>query len=309
MSSLEILVRFLVAIGVLIAAVSNYLIINKLWKRKHLKDVAESVSISAALLGLATAVPLLIQGAFYDETPIPALKTGIGIVTGIVFVLIGSGMWVGENQRISFLRLMLKALRLERDESADLLKALLQPKGAEQILRILELMAKLDRNIHEAEIELLQDFARRWKIDPPTLSPGAVEEDGTLLDIRSAVETYLELNPPFEQAAQLVDVLKLFAEADEDVSRVEQLVLDEVTGIIESYVGGDVLDRQFWEIVIVPQSPAQFDAVESLLPGARPSQLRGGRVFSVGRFFSSDYAEAISQKYISLGLFTTIVRN
>jgi hypothetical protein len=309
MSSFEILVRILVAVGVLIAAVSNYLIINKLWKRKHLKDVAESVSISAALLGLVTAVPLLIQGAFYDETPIPALKTGIGILTGIIFVLIGSGMWVGENQKISFLRLMLKALRLERDESADLLKVLLQPKGAEQILRILELMAKLDRNIHEAEIELLGDFAKRWKIDPPTLSPGAVEDDGTLLDIRSAVETYLELNPPFEQAAQLVDVLKLFAEADEDVSRVEQLVLDEVAGLIESYVEEDVLDRQSWEIIIVPQSPAQFDAVESLLPGAQPSQLRGGRVFSLGRFFSNDYAEAVSQKYIALGLFTTIVRN
>jgi hypothetical protein len=101
----------------------------------------------------------------------------------------------------------------------------------------------------------------------------------------------------------------LFAEADEDVSRVEQLVLDEVAGLIESYVEEDVLDRQSWEIIIVPQSPAQFDAVESLLPGAQPSQLRGGRVFSLGRFFSNDYAEAVSQKYIALGLFTTIVRN
>jgi hypothetical protein len=36
--------------------------------------------------------------------------------------------------------------------------------------------------------------------------------------------------------------------------------------------------------------------------------LRGGRVFSVGKFFSVSYAEVICQKYIQLGLFTTQVR-
>ncbi|MSQ99155.1 MAG: hypothetical protein EXR85_07685 [Xanthomonadales bacterium] len=37
----------LVELSVLIAAISNYLIINKLWSRRTRKDVAESISISA----------------------------------------------------------------------------------------------------------------------------------------------------------------------------------------------------------------------------------------------------------------------
>ena len=307
MSPLESVVRFLVAIGVLIAAISNYLIINKLWKRKHLKDVAESVSISAALLGLFTGVPLLIQGAVYDRTPLPAIKTGIGIITGILFVMIGAGMWVRGNREKKFWHLLLGALRLEGKESGDLLKALGRPKGAAEIIRILELMAKLDREIHESELALLNRFAADWKIDPPNLSAGKVFEDGTLLDVRKAVVEYLALEPPHDQAANLFDLLNLFAQADNEVSYEERVVVEEVNGLIQTYVGAEGVERETYEVVIVPQSAEQFEAVEALLPGATVSQRRGGKVISVGTFFSRDFAEAVCQKYIALGLFTAQV--
>jgi len=307
MSAFESIVGFLVVIGVAIAAVSNYLIINKLWKRKHMKDVAESVSISAALLGLATAGPLLIQLAVIDRTLLPTLKTVVGIITGIVFVAIGSGIWVRENRGISFGRLLLRSLKLEKSESTDLIKAMLQPKGADEILRILELMAKLDHHVHEKEVELLAQFAQRWKVDPPALRAGKVTEDGSMIEIREAVETYLGLQPPHEQAAQLLDVLNLFSTADEDVSREERIVVEEINGMIQQYVGEDTVERRTYEVVIVPQSAEQFDAVESLIPGAQLSQRRGGKVISVGMFFSHDYAEAVCDKYIALGLFTAQV--
>ena len=305
MSPLQSFVGFLVAIGVVIA--SNYLIINKLWKRKHVKDVAESVSISAALLGLFTAGPMLIQLAVYDRTLLPALKTAIGIVTGIVFVLIGSGLWVRENRGLPFWRLFRRALNLERSESADLLKALLQPRGAGEILHILGLMARLDHRVDERELALIREFADRWKIEPPDLAAGAVDGDGTLLEVRDAVESYLGLRPPCEQAAQLLDVLRLFVAADENVSREERIAVEEIAGMIADYVSEDPLERQTWEVVIVPQSADQFEAVETLLPGAELSERRGGKVVSVGTFFSRDYAEAVCEKYIALGLFTAHV--
>jgi hypothetical protein len=34
--------------------------------------------------------------------------------------------------------------------------------------------------------------------------------------------------------------------------------------------------------------------------------VRGGRVFAVGDYFSTSYAEMVCQKYIALGLFTTV---
>jgi len=303
----ESIVRSWVAIGVGIAAISNYLIINKLWKRKHLKDVAESISISAALLGLFTAIPLLIQAVYIDRTPLPALKTAIGIVTGVIFVMIGAGMWVGGNRGIPFRRLALRALRLEGRESGDLVKTMLQPKGAEEIIEILGLMARLDHEVQESEIALLRRFAAQWKIDAPDLRAGAVTGDGSLLEVREAVQRYLALRPPYEQAAHLLDVLNLFARVDEDVSQEERFVIEEVNGLIQQYVGKDTVDRSTYEVVIVPQTKEQFDAVAELLPGARLSERRGGRIISVGTFFSHDYAEAICKKYIALGLFTAQV--
>ncbi len=297
-------VEFLVAIGVVVAAISNYLIINKLWKRKHLKDVAESVSISAALLGLATGVPLFIHLVLIDQTPLPAIQKGIGLLTGLVFVTVGTGLWVGEFRGLSFGRLFLRALNLERRESADLIKAMIQPKGAERILEILRHMAAIDRHVHEKEIELIEGFAQRWKIPAPDLEPGAVAHDGNVLDVRDAVVHYLEIGPPHEQAAQLLDVLHLFVKADREVSPEERIVLEEVGAMIEEYVSEDTLERPAWEVLIVPQSGEQFEAVEALIPGATPKSLRGGRVFSAGSFFSHDYAEAVCQKYIALGLFT-----
>ena len=49
MSTFLTLVEFLVVAGVIVAGVSNYLIVNNLWKRKAVREVSESVSISAAL--------------------------------------------------------------------------------------------------------------------------------------------------------------------------------------------------------------------------------------------------------------------
>jgi hypothetical protein len=300
-------VEFLVAVGVVIAAISNYLIVNKLWKRKHMKDVAESISISAALLGLGTSIPLLIQFIAIDQTVLPAIKTAIAILTGVVFVMIGTGLWVRENREDSFFRLFLRALNLERRESTHLIKALLQPKGAEEILRILEHMATIDRHVHEKEIALIDEFAHRWRIQAPDLTAGAVEGDGSLLEVREATIDYLGQRPPHEQAAQLLDVLRLFVKADEEVSREEEIVMEEVSGLIEQYVSADTLDHPMHEVLIVPQNDEQFEAVEALIPGAELKEKRGGKVFSVGSFFSDAYAEVVCEKYIALGLFTAQV--
>ncbi len=303
------MVEFLVAMSVVVAAASNYLIINKLWSRKDRKEVAESISISAALLGVATGVPFLIQFMVIDQSPAAAIKQAIGLVTGLVFILIGSGLWVSEYRGQGFMRLFAKALKLEGHESRDLFKAVLQPKGAEAILAILHKLATIDRHLHEREIELIRDFAERWKIEAPPLEAGDVEGSGDLIDLRRSVVEYLEIGPPPAQAAQLMDVMHLFVKADAHVSAEEELALEELSGLIEHYVAGDGAENPIHEVLIVPQSDEQMEAVRMLIPGTEVKVLRGGKVFSVGRFFSANYAEVICQKYIALGLFTTQVRS
>jgi len=293
----------LVGLSVVLAAVSNYLIINKLWSRRMKKDVAESVSISAALLGLATGFPFLIQFVLVDHNWAAAGKAGIGIVPGIVFVLVGAGLWVAEFRGQSFLGLFSRALKLEREESVDLLMALRQPAGAKQLIDVFEALAGVDRYVDSREIEMIRQFAERWHVAPPDLEEGVADNAGDVVALRRSVETYLNVGPPVDQVTELLDVLHLLVRADGDVSEEEELVMDEVTGMITVYVSASG-EEGTHEVVIVPQNDDQLAAIVSLFPGIRPTTMRGGTVYSVGRFFSPRYADVVCDKYISLGLFT-----
>ena len=298
-------VEFLVAIGIVIALITNYLIINKLWKRRMVKEVAESVSIAAALLGLFNGIPFLIMFLLINPNPAAATKTAIGIVTATVFVLIGSGLWVAELRRSGFRSLFLRALKLERRESADLLKLFIQPKGAAQILRVLHQLASVDGHIDPREAQIITQFASEWRLDDPLAGGDDLQAD--LLTVRKSVSEYLALHPPAEQVGHLRDVLQALVESDSRVVWQESVALEEADGMLLQYLAGDDSEPALHEVLIVPQSPAQHEAVRTLLPGREEKLLRGGRVFSVGRFFSPRYAEFVCQKYIGLGLFSTVV--
>jgi hypothetical protein len=307
MKTFLLLLEFLLAIGVLVALVSNYLIINKLWKRRAIREVAESISIGAALLGLATSFPFFVQFVLIDQNLAAAAKALIGIATGIVFVLVGSGIWVRQNRGLGFWRLFLRALRLERAESTDLLKSLVQPRGAREIVEILQRLAAIDKEIDEREIALLREFAEGWRVELPEMTAGRDETGGDLIALRKAVQDYVGLEPPSEQALQLIDVLELFARVDTQVSHEEDIALEETKAILQVYVSDGEEQPVTFEVLIVPQNDQQIQAVREILPGLEMEERRGGRVFSVGHFFSARYADVVCGRYIDLGLFTARV--
>ena len=298
-------VEFLVAIGIVVTLVTNYLIINKLWKRRMVREVAESVSIAAALLGLFNGIPFLIMFLLINPNPAAATKTTIGIVTAVIFVLIGSGLWVAEFRQRGFRSLFLRALNLERKESADLLKRLVQPRGATQILRVLQELASVDGHVDERETEIIRHFAREWRLEVPDAAGDGAQRG--MIGLRKAITDYLNLNPPAKQVADLRDVLQALVESDTRVAWQESVALEEVDGMLAKYAAGEDAVLAMHEVLIVPQSEPQVEAVRTLLPGREEKVVRGGRVFSVGSFFSARYAEFVCERYISLGLFTTVV--
>jgi hypothetical protein len=297
-------VEFLVAIGIAIHLITNYLIINKLWKRRMVREVAESVSIVAALLGLFNAIPFLFLFLLIDHSPAGAAKTAISIVTATVFVLIGSGLFVAELRGRGFRLLFMRALNLERKESGDLIKQFVQPKGAEQILRVLHQLASVDGHVDEREAAMIRAFAREWHLPVPESDPAGPAVD--LITLRKSVADYLKLHPPTTQVAHLIDVLRALSEVDARVTWQESVALEEVGGMLQRYIGDEQEAVSLHEVLIVPQSDRQVEAVRTLLPGREEKMLRGGRVFSVGEFFSPRYAEFVCQKYIGLGLFSTV---
>ena len=181
-----------------------------------------------------------------------------------------------------------------------------EAQGASQLIAIFQAIAAVDQHIDAREIALIEEFSNRWGIPVPDLTEGATDDVGDVLELRKHVADYLELAPPTDQVTELLDVLHHFINADDYVSEAEEVVVDEVTAMILKYVTKSG-DHGAHEVIIVPQTDEQTAGVAALMPGVEPTTMRGGTVYSVGRFFSPKYADVVCDKYIELGFFTTRV--
>jgi putative ABC transport system ATP-binding protein len=195
-------------------------------------------------------------------------------------------------------------LRRQEQLSGSVDALLRGAKGATELMAVFEAIAAVDQHIDAREIALIEAFVTRWHLPSPKLKEGATETDGDVLVLRESVERYLAISPPAEQATELLDVLYHFVNADEEVSQEEQIVMDEITAMVMGYVMQSG-DNGGHEVVIVPQTEEQIAKVTSLFPGIEATLLQGGSVYSVGRFFSSKFADSICEKYVALGFFTT----
>ena len=305
----EKLIGILVSSALIFSVIKGYLTVNKIWKRKKNEEVANSISIVAAMLGFAVGFPFLLNSLIITQDYFSAAKSVIALFLATVFTLIGTGYFVDKNRGVGFFKLLGLALKLEGKESGDLITDMIRPKGARKIIDILHKLAAIDDDIAQEEIDLINQFAEKWGIDIPELQPGKVENVTSLVELKSLVQSYLDEGPDTEVAEGLVDLMNLMAEADDEVTKEEEMAVAEFTGMIAYYVssekGGDI---EMFEVSIVPQGDEQMNSVRELLPDLDIVESRGGKVFKVGKYFSEDYAEAVCSKYISLGLYSNTTR-
>jgi hypothetical protein len=290
-----------------LAAVQVYLILNKLWIRKHERAVAESISIMGESLGL---VPLAILSLNYavDGYWEGVADSMIWIVAGAVTIAIGSGRWVEGKRQRGFWSLVREALRLERDEVADLARSFFRPSAARQILDILGQIALLDQSLDERERAFVESFARSWGVEFRWDELEAGEGGHVdMVRLRRSVEGYLATSPPLGQVSQLADTVTALVRIDRVTTPEEELMLEELLGMFAAYRGDDP-DASPFSVAVVPQDPAQDEALASLLPGLTKRRMEGGLAYPVGPFFSSRYADIVADQYRSMSFFATVVR-
>jgi hypothetical protein len=303
------IIAALVASALMFSIFQFYLKINKVWKRRKISEVANSISIVASLLGFATLIPFLLNSILISADYPSAVKYVLGLILATVFTLISMGYFVEENRDKNFFTLLLDALGAEKSESTDLLSAMLRPHGATKIIEILTQLAAIDDDIAQEEVDLINDFAEKWHINIPDIKIGKPEKATNLIDLKELVQSYLDEKPDVEVAQNLVDLINMMAEADDEVTEEEAMAVGEFTGMIAHYVSmeeGGSIDA--FEVVIVPQNDEQTEAVRELIPNIESVKKRGGIIFIVGTFYSEDYANAVCSKYISLGLFTNALK-
>jgi len=306
MTWFEKLLTFLVSGALVFSLIKGYLTVNKIWKRRKNEEVANSISIVAAMLGFVVGFPFLLNALIITQDYFNAAKSVIALFLATVFTMIGTGYFVDKNRGIGFFTLLGRALKLEGKESGDLISDMIRPKGARKIIDILKKLAAIDDDIAKEEIDLINQFSEKWGIDVPELTPGKPQEVTNLVELKGLVQSYLDEGPDTEVAEGLVDLINLMAEADDEVTEEEAMAVAEFTGMIAHYVskekGGEM---EMFEVSIVPQGDQQMEAVRELLPELEIVESRGGRVFKVGKYFSEDYAEAVCEKYIALGLYSS----
>ncbi|MBL50992.1 MAG: hypothetical protein CMG57_03440 [Candidatus Marinimicrobia bacterium] len=305
MTWFEKLLTFLVSGALVFSLIKGYLTVNKIWKRRKNEEVANSISIVAAMLGFVVGFPFLLNAMIITQDYFNAAKSVIALFLATVFTLIGTGYFVDKNRGVGFFTLLGQALKLEGKESGDLLADMVRPKGARKIIDILKKLAAIDDDIAQEEIDLINEFSEKWGIDIPELKPGRPEEVTNLVELKALVQSYLDEGPDTDVAEGLVDLINLMAEADDEVTDEEAMAVAEFTGMISHYVsaerGGEI---EMWEVNIVPQGDEQINAVREILPDLEVVDDRGGKVFKIGKYFSEDYAEAVCEKYISIGLYS-----
>ena len=260
-------------------------------------------------MGFTVLVPFLMNSIFITNDYPAAGKSLIGLILAALFSLISIGYFVEDNRGKGLLRLLVDALSAEKGESTDLISAMLRPHGAKKIIDILIKLAAIDDEVAQEEIDLIKEFSDKWNIDIPDLQAGKPEEVTNLVELKGLVQSYLDEKPDVEVAQGLTDLINLMAEADDEVTDEEAMAVAEFSGMIAHYVNaekGGIVDM--FEVNIVPQGEKQMRAINELLPGLNPVKDRGGEVFKVGKYFSEDYADAVCDKYIALGLYSDSVR-
>ena len=303
------IIAALVASALLFSVFQFYLKLNKVWKRRGIAEVANSISIVAALLGFAVGFPFLLNSLFISGDYPAAGKSVLGLGMAVMMTLISMGYFVDENRGKGFFRLLLDALGAEKSESTDLLSAMIRPHGANKIIEILTQLAAIDDDIAQEEVDLINEFAERWRINIPEIKVGKPEQVTNLVELKALVQSYLDEKPDVEVAQNLVDLINMMAEADDEVTDEEAMAVGEFTGMIAHYVSqeeGGSIDA--FEVVIVPQNEKQSGAVKELIPNIDSVKKQGGEIFIVGTFYSEEYANAVCGKYISLGLFTNSIK-
>ncbi|MEM7218296.1 MAG: hypothetical protein AAF515_08030 [Pseudomonadota bacterium] len=282
-----------------------YLKLNKIWKRKHIAEVANSVSIMGNVVDIIPLTFFALNFLLVAQWQ-GLIDSIIWIFAGALSVAIGSGMWVRNQPRKSFWKRLKEALRLERSEVGHLATTLFRPSGAELILEIFLRFAYIDRELADRERALIEGFANSWKLDIDWQAQAALAEEDRptrLIETRRRVEAYVQTSPAPEQVAELMDILDALVAADDEVAEEEALLLDEVKGLLNTCIddaaaGGGI------QVVIAPQNPEQDSAIATMLPGVEKIAIAGGSGYLVGEYYSRSYAGVIRDQYRTLGFLT-----
>lgn len=321
MGAFKSVVGFLTGIAIFIAIINFYFKANKIWKRKHEKEVAESQSI-VALISEAMLY-ILWSISFIMNSDWNALAdNAVGLVESGFFIVIGSGLFVLEKKKSkkSFFQMIKDSLTAEKKEAGYLLKTMSGKNSKEKIIKILQQLAWIDNDFDTKEIELVKHFAHEWgvKINENDFLHNPHQNDSSEIErfanIKNALIDFLvDAEPPQEQAKHISKIFHDLINADGVISSEEDVIMGELDGIILEYLGEPV---PLYLVITVPQESSQLHTIETILKSLNPDidvkskekKIDGGFGFIMHECLSQAYAELMAEQERSNHKLMTIIK-
>ncbi|MDJ0556801.1 MAG: hypothetical protein QNJ68_20620 [Microcoleaceae cyanobacterium MO_207.B10] len=284
-----------------------YLTVNQIWKRKHERIVAESISVTANLVslfpGFIFALNFLLQGEY-----IGLIDTTLFGGLSLFYILVGMSIWVEGERKKGLLTLIKQTLNLERKEARDLAKSFFKPSGAKKIINIFAQVAMIDEVINPREKKFIESFANNWNIN---FSWENFRKNSTagasvnLMSLRQDIADYLATSPPQKQVSEIKDIITALVNIDEEVSEKERLIMGELDGLLSEYINQQSNAARY-HVIVVPQNERQVQVIMTSLPELTRYEVGEGFAYNSGPFYSKEYADLICDHYRSLNLFSIV---
>lgn len=300
----------IIFVAIFFAVIEVYLKINKVWKRKHEKQVADSQSLYG--LGLSFFISIVWTTKYIMIGEYTSIAdNSIYLIETIAMIIVGMGWFLDENRnnRKNPWKLIQSALKQEKKEASYLLKNLTGKKQALDIINILNMLANIDNNFDKKEEALIKKFAKAFKLEYPfknnELIPLKDSPKDRLTQLKQTIQSFLDNSPNKKQAIDLQILMEQLINIDGNLDLEEEKIFEEVQGMITQYINPDA-NVAAYHILIVPQDNAQRELIKNLRPDAKEIHVDGGMAYSLEKHFSYKYADSMCQTYRDQNLFTIV---
>ena len=308
MIEVEDTIYVLTVVATIATALQAFLITHKIWVRKHIEDVACSVSVTGQLVGIIVSIPYLLYFLFVLNDMLLFLRPLIVVVAGVFLVMIGLRIWIGDLEEVTLAKRLGFSLRNEAFETVGILKRFGKPKDASAILETLKHISVIDNDFHKNEKSILQNIGEHWGISEDLLA----HEDGYDLPARvekimESVHKFLAAGPSTREKRNFLKLIEHIIRADGVVLENEKLIYKEISITIESSIQLGRRSYSSNDVIIVPQNLEQVQSISNILNKRKACSRYGGHVFEVGSYFCNGLAELLCEKYRSAGFFTIVI--
>ena len=301
------IINTLTSVAIFIAVIKAYLVINKMWRRKAIEEVADSLSVTAKLMSFFILSVYLARAIFITGDWIIALDLVLALSLTFFFMLVGIKFWV-PGKRASLWQATLRAVRSEEKELDNLLRGNKPPKEAELIARILYRVAALDETIAAEEKKILKLVSASWGVDMEKLEKTELDAGPLNLErLAGLVAEYLAHEPHTSQAKQALDLIQRLVVADKNLSDEEELAMSELAAMIQGYIENVDTEFEKYAACLIPQSKGEFDRIKGILGHGADEDIAGGRAFVIGRYYSRAFSEAVCGQYRGKGLMAVTI--